>query len=210
MGSSLPKQYIKLRGKSILWYTLDTFLQAFDDLQVILVANESHIQLAREISESTFQPGRVIITTGGDTRFHSVPRGLHFVREQSIVFVHDAVRCMVSPNLIHRCYEAAQKYGNAIPAIASTDSIRMTTDTGNQTIDRTRIRFIQTPQTFSSELLLAGFKQEYQDSFTDEASVIEKLGVQIHLVEGEETNIKITRPVDLLIAERIFETTHRI
>jgi len=201
---------LKLHGKPILWYTLDTFLKAFDDLQVILVAGESHLPMAEEIVQSSSQPGRIVLTTGGDTRFHSVQKGLHYIREQSIVFVHDAVRCLVSPDLIYRCYEIAQQYGNAIPAIASADSIRMEGENGNKAVDRTRIKFIQTPQTFRSDLLQEAFKQEYQDSFTDEASVIEQLGIPIHLVEGEETNIKITRPIDILIAEKILEDNRPI
>ena len=209
MGASLPKQYLKLNGKPVLWYTLDTFLKAFDDLQIILVAGESHLPLARDVMESMSQPGRIELTTGGDTRFHSVQKGLHLIREQSIVFVHDAVRCLVSPDLIYRCYETAKEYGNAVPAITSGDSIRMETDRGNEAVNRTRIKIIQTPQTFRSDILQEGFKQEYRDVFTDEASVIEQLGIRIHLVEGEETNIKITRPIDIVIAEKILADNRR-
>ena len=205
MGASIPKQYLMLCHKPILWYTLSTFLKAFDDLQIILVVGEGHLSLAKDIQVSTPEPARITIITGGHTRFHSVQRGLQHINQDSIVFVHDAVRCLISTKLIHRCYEAAVRYGNAIPAIACSDSVRIETVKGNESIDRSKVKIIQTPQTFRSDLLLAGFKQPYEDFFTDEASVVERLGTPIHLVEGEETNIKITRPIDLSMAEKILD-----
>jgi 2-C-methyl-D-erythritol 4-phosphate cytidylyltransferase len=209
MGASIPKQYLTLRNKPLLWYTLSTFLEAFDDLQIILVVGDGHLPLAKEISQSTNQPERITITTGGQTRFHSVQRGLQHVDQDSIIFVHDGARCLVSTNLIHRCFEGAVKYGNAIPAIASSDSVRVETDEGNEALDRKKVKIIQTPQTFRSEVLLAGFKQAYHDFFTDEASVVERLGTRIHLVEGERTNIKITHPIDISIAEKVLEDQRR-
>ena len=205
MGTSIPKQYLKLHHKPLLWYTLSTFLEAFDDLQIILVIGDGHLSLAKEIRQATDQPERITIITGGQTRFHSVQRGLQHIDQDSVVFVHDAVRCLVSTNLIHRCFEGAVKYGNAIPAIASPDSVRIETDQGNEALDRKKVKIVQTPQTFLSEILLAGFRQPYQDFFTDEASVVERLGTRIHLIEGEPTNIKVTHPIDISIAEKILE-----
>jgi len=122
-----------------------------------------------------------------------------------MVFVHDGVRCLLTPDLIRRCYNHAIDKGNAIPAISAVDTIRIETVKGNELIDREKIRIIQTPQTFFSDIIKAAFEQDYEESFTDEASVVERLGVKIHLVEGEATNIKITRPIDILIAEKILE-----
>jgi 2-C-methyl-D-erythritol 4-phosphate cytidylyltransferase len=85
------------------------------------------------------------------------------------------------------------------------DSIRIETVGGSEIIDRNKVKIIQTPQTFYSDIVKAAYEQEYEQSFTDEASVVERLGVKIHLVEGEASNIKITRPIDLLIAEKILE-----
>ncbi len=205
MKTALPKQFLSLQGKPVLFYTLTAFLEAFPDLQIILVLPEQSRSTGEEIVAQTMDPSRIRITTGGETRFHSVKNGLEYVRDHSIVFVHDGVRCLVSPELIRRCYDMAIEKGNAIPAITAVDTIRIETFSGNQQIDRNKVRIIQTPQTFFSEIIKAAFEQDYIDSFTDEASVVEKLGVKINLVEGEETNIKITRPVDLLIAEKIIE-----
>jgi 2-C-methyl-D-erythritol 4-phosphate cytidylyltransferase len=205
MGTPVPKQFLPVRGRPAIWYTLTAFLNAFDDLEIIMVMPEAHLQMGQEILRSTHSPDRIWMTVGGETRFHSVKNGLNHIQQHSIVFVHDGVRCLLTPDLIHRCYEKAQESGNAIPAIAATDSIRIETIGGNEMIDRNKVRIIQTPQTFYSDVIKAAFEQDYEETFTDEATVVERLGVKINLVEGESTNIKITYPIDLLIAEKILE-----
>lgn len=205
MGTMVPKQFLPLQGKPVLWYTLTAFLDAFPDLEIILVLPEAHLQTGQEILRTTHAPDRIWMTAGGETRFHSVRNGLAYIHHHSIVFVHDGVRCLLTPQLIRRCYQLAQERGNAIPAIAAVDSIRIETFDGNEFIDRNKVRIIQTPQTFYSDIIKAAFEQEYEESFTDEASVVERLGVKIHLIDGESTNIKITHPIDVLIAEKILE-----
>ncbi|MEP6684705.1 MAG: 2-C-methyl-D-erythritol 4-phosphate cytidylyltransferase [Parafilimonas sp.] len=205
MGNIIPKQFLLLKGKAILWYTLDTFFRAYHDLQIILVLPDDHIKKGNAIIASFNENNNIKIVAGGDTRFHSVQRGLKEVNEDSIVFIHDAVRCLVSVPLIHRCYKNALENGNAIPAVVATDSIRILNNTGNYAADRTQVRIIQTPQTFLSNIILPAFDCEYSDTFTDEATVIEASGTKIFLTEGEYDNIKITRPIDMMIAERILE-----
>lgn len=205
MGSALPKQFLPLRNKPVLWYSLNAFLEAFNDLDIILVLPPNHQQTGQQIVQTTSHPARITIATGGATRFHSVKNGLEHIHSHSIVFVHDGVRCLLTTDLIKRCYEKALEKGNAIPAVAAVDTIRIETVGGNQPLDRQKVRIIQTPQTFYSDIIKAAFEQDYDDSFTDEASVVERLGVAIHLVEGESTNIKITKPMDILLAERILE-----
>lgn len=205
MGTTVPKQFLPLQGKPVLWYTLTAFLDSFPDLEIILVLPEAHIQTGQEILRATYAPDRIWMAVGGETRFHSVRNGLSHIHQHSIVFVHDGVRCLLTPQLIRRCYSMAQERGNAIPAITAVDSIRIETFDGNEFIDRSKVRIIQTPQTFYSDIIKAAFEQEYEDTFTDEASVVERLGVKIQLIEGESTNIKITHPIDVLIAEKILE-----
>jgi 2-C-methyl-D-erythritol 4-phosphate cytidylyltransferase len=203
MGTTLPKQFLPLCGKSVLWYSLETFLAAAPDMDIILVLPKDHVQAGQAIINTTSDPARIRITVGGDTRFHSVKNGLAAVQGPGVVFVHDAVRCLLTTDLIHRCYERTVEKGNAIPAIQPIDTLRIETPDGSQLIDRTKVRIIQTPQTFFSDIIKKAFEQPYDTSFTDEASVVEKLGVAIQLIEGEATNIKITRPLDLLLAEKI-------
>lgn len=205
MGTPVPKQFLPIYGKPILLYTLNTFLESYPDLEIILVLSEQHINTGQEIVQTSLDPSRIWITVGGPTRFHSVRNGLQHIKQHSIVFVHDAVRCLVTTDLIHRCYETALERGNAIPAMRAVDTIRIEHLNRNEQIDRNKVRIIQTPQTFFSEIVQAAFEQEFEESFTDEASVVEKIGVNIVLIDGEDTNIKITRPIDLLIAEKILE-----
>ena len=205
MGSFMPKQFLTLKGKPLLWYTLNAFLEAYDDLEIILVLPEEHIETGNILIESFDNRQRIQLVQGGKTRFHSVQNGLKSVSEKSIVFVHDGVRCLVTKHLIHCCYEQALIKGSAIPAVAATDSIRIAEGDKSIVADRSKVRIIQTPQTFKSEILLVAFEQSFNESFTDESTVVEANGEHIFLVEGEYDNIKITRPVDLLIAEKILE-----
>ena len=204
MGSDTPKQFMLLKGKPVLWYTLHAFIEAYEDMQIILVLPEVHEERGKVIAKE-FPFNRIRTTTGGATRFQSVKNGLMLVDTHSVVFVHDAVRCLISPVLIRHCCEVTIEKGNAVPAIAASDTIRIETEAGNELIDRNHIRIIQTPQTFFSNVVKEAYNQSYQDSFTDEAGVVEKMGVIINLVEGEKTNIKITTTIDLIIAEKILE-----
>lgn len=205
MGAAVPKQFLLLNGKSILWHTLQRFLSTWDDLHVILVLPKEHQEEGNKIVESLHASHRVRITEGGDTRFQSVKNGLSLITTPSVVFVHDGVRCLVSSELIKRCYEQAIEKGSAIPAVAATDSIRIVEGEGHYVADRNLVRIIQTPQTFLSDLLLPAFEQPYHTSFTDEATVVENAGTKVFLIEGEYTNLKITRPEDLQIAEQILQ-----
>ncbi|ULT45634.1 2-C-methyl-D-erythritol 4-phosphate cytidylyltransferase [Niabella defluvii] len=204
MGSDLPKQFLMLQNKPVLYYTLNTFLSAYEDLQIVLVLAEEYVDMGREIIDAYFENDRIRIAVGGATRFDSVKNGLAMVDEEAIIFVHDAVRCALTTNLIHRCYETALEMGTAIPVVKSSDSLRIINEDGlNEAIDREKIVLVQTPQVFHSKILIPAFNIDYKDWFTDEASVVEAFGMMVTLVEGEKQNLKITHPVDLAIAEQV-------
>ena len=203
MNNATPKQFILIRNKPVLYYTIQTFLEAYDDMQVILVLPEEHISKGQEIIDGYFDNKRIQIISGGRTRFHSVQKGLSVIDEESIIFVHDGVRCMITKDLIHRCYENAKSAGTAIPAISSKDSIRLTLGEENEALDRNRVMIIQTPQTFHSKIILAAYKIDYKDKFTDEALVVEAYGLKVQLIPGEDNNVKITTEKDLKIAEAL-------
>ncbi len=205
MKNSIPKQFLLLHGKPVLFYTIDTFLRSYDDLSIILVLPEEFIAAGQEIIDAFFDYSRIKITTGGRTRFHSVQNGLKLVEEESIVFVHDAVRCLITSELIHTCYDAVLTYGSAIPVISCHDSVRLLTPEGNEAIDRESIKFVQTPQAFYSKILLPAFNIDYKDMYTDEATVVEAFGLKVYLVEGEKNNIKITNPSDIVLAEKLLD-----
>lgn len=205
MGGNLPKQFLSLKDKPVLYYSVKSFLEAYDDLQIILVLPAAFTDLGEEIIDAYFDKERIRITSGGDTRFQSVKNGLSLITNESIIFVHDAVRCLASTELIHRCYDVALKTGSAIPVVPAKDSIRLINEDGSEAIDRRKVVRVQTPQTFHSKILLPAFQIDYKDRFTDEATVVEAYGLKVSLTEGEETNIKITTPEDLIIAENILE-----
>jgi 2-C-methyl-D-erythritol 4-phosphate cytidylyltransferase len=205
MGSALPKQFLLLKNKPVLYYTINAFLKAVPGIYVIVVLPEDHLELGKEIVDGFFDQQQIQLAVGGETRFHSVQNGLKLISEESIIFVHDGVRCLVSEELIQRCYTAASETGSAIPAVECRDSARMITEDGNDPVDRTKLRLVQTPQTFHSKILLPAFAIDYKERFTDEATVVEAFGLKVTLVQGEETNIKITNPIDLVIAEKILE-----
>lgn len=205
MGNETPKQFLLLRNKPVLWYSINTFLSAYDDMQIILVLPLAHLESGVELRNSFANKDRIQIISGGVTRFHSVQNGLKAIKDKSVVFVHDAVRCLVSKDLIKNCFEQAVEKGSAVPAVAASDSIRITDGEKSVVADRNNVRMIQTPQTFTSEIILPAFEQEFNHAFTDEATVVEASGKEIFLIEGEYNNIKITRPIDLVIAEKILE-----
>ncbi len=203
MGTTLPKQFLAIEGKSILLHTIGQFVSAFDDINFIIVLPADYIQEGQALITSSGLSQSFQFVAGGDTRFQSVKNGLAQADPASIVFVHDAVRCLLTPDLIQRCYQQAVEKGSAIPAVSSTDTIRIKEGTKHYVVDRTNVMMIQTPQTFNAALLKKAFEQVYQASFTDEANVLEASGKEVYLIEGEYENIKITRPLDLAIAEYI-------
>ncbi|MDB5196112.1 MAG: 2-C-methyl-D-erythritol 4-phosphate cytidylyltransferase [Flaviaesturariibacter sp.] len=203
MGSATPKQFLLLHDRPVLYYTVKTFLEAYPDLRIVLVLPEDYTDMGREIIDAYFDYTRIQVTAGGETRFHSVQAGLQLVDGDAIVMVHDGVRCLLTPDLIRRCHDSAQENGSAIPVVPAKDSIRLLTENDNEAIERSKVVLVQTPQTFHSRILRPAFDIDYKERFTDEASVVEAYGLKIKLIAGEEDNIKITRPADLVLAEAI-------
>src|SRR5690606_35993761 len=153
-------------------------------------------------------PDRIDLTiaTGGTTRFQSVQNGLKHIQDDSIVFVHDGARPLISKNLIKNCYTQTLAKGSAIPALAATDSMSIIQNDGSKPINRNQIKIIQTPQTFRASILLPAMQQDYQEGFTDEATAVEFYGEKVFLIEGEKKNSKITTPEALIIAEALLKT----
>jgi 2-C-methyl-D-erythritol 4-phosphate cytidylyltransferase len=204
MNSTIPKQFLILKGKPVLYYSINTFLETYPDCKIILVLPEEHIAAGQEIIDAFFDYNSIRITTGGRTRFHSVQNGLALIEdEESVVFVHDAVRPLLTKKLIETCFEEVLISGTAIPVTDCKDSVRLLTETGNEIADRDKIKFVQTPQVFHGKIILPAYKIDYKDKFTDEATVAEAFGLKVTLVKGEDENLKITTPADLAAAQII-------
>lgn len=201
MGGELPKQFLPLSGKPVLMRTLELFEGEVS--RIILVLPEDHIPFWQELCEQYHFTLPHTVALGGETRFHSVRSGLSHLPQAGLVAVHDGVRPLVSNALIRRSFEEAERSGAALPACPVTDSLRLRQDEGkSEAVDRSRYVAVQTPQTFDLARLQQAYEQAYSPLFTDDASVYEAASLgSITLVAGEETNIKLTTPRDLLLAE---------
>lgn len=204
MGASTPKQFLELNGKPILMHTLEKFRETDPSIEIILALPENQIEFWEGLYHNYQLPKeRHQIVKGGATRFHSVQNALKLVKKESLVAIHDGVRPLVSSETIERCFSEAEDKGNAIPVVEVVDSLRHYSeqDKTNEAVSRSCYRIVQTPQCFTSELILRAYEQEFDELFTDDATVLESLGETINLVEGNRSNIKITTSEDIIIAE---------
>ena len=202
MKSELPKQFLEIEKIPIIIRAINCFLKYDASVKVIVSVHENYKTLLEGLLQKfSLQEASIQITLGGETRFHSVKNGLDLIEEEdSLVGIHDAARPFVSQQTIQNCFETAMKKGNAVPAIAVSESMRKVSNNINHSINRNEYKIIQTPQCFLTSKIKAAFAQEYTSAFTDDATVLEHLGENINLVEGNEENIKITSPHDLIIA----------
>ena len=192
MGAALPKQFLDLCGKPVLYHTVRAFADAVPQAQIVLVLPASQMSYAQMVLQHFEERIDIELVSGGNTRFESVKAGLARVSEDSIVMVHDGVRPLVSTELIHRCIEKTKEKGSAIPVIPATDSLRLFENNGEMSrpIDRSKVRIVQTPQTFRASLLLPAFNVDDHENFTDEATVLEQAGKQIYFVAGDKQKHK--------------------
>ena len=204
-GAQLPKQFLELKGRPILMCTIEAFGHCGDcsfDIVVTLPADQMDLwqQLCHKYGFDV--PHRVV--PGGETRWHSVKNALDSVQainDVDIIAVHDGVRPLVTVELIGRTIETARRDGAAIPVVTLNDSVRQVKGEISHALDRSTLRAVQTPQAFDARLLHDAYSLPYQPTFTDDASVVECAGHLVTLVEGDLHNLKITRPMDLALAE---------
>jgi 2-C-methyl-D-erythritol 4-phosphate cytidylyltransferase len=206
MGAEIPKQFLELAGRPVIMHTIERFKAYNDSIEIITVLPENQLRHWLELQEKySFKVPQTLVK-GGSHRFFSVRNGLSFVNAHGLVAIHDGVRPFVSIDTIKRCFETAELYGNAVPAISPTESLRLLNDEGSVPLNRLKVKQIQTPQVFNAELIKNAYLQEYLPEFTDDATVLEKTGVMINLIEGNRENIKITNPEDLLISTALLPT----
>jgi 2-C-methyl-D-erythritol 4-phosphate cytidylyltransferase len=206
MGAELPKQYLEIAGKPVLMHTLERFKSFSDSIEIITVLPENQLRFWGDLQKKySFNIPHTLVK-GGKARFFSVRNGLKFVDAPGLVAIHDGVRPFVSIETIKRCFETAERLGNAIPVIPPSDALRMVSDQGSMPVNRILVRQVQTPQVFHSELIKKAYEQDYLPEFTDDATVLEKTGVKINLVDGNRENIKITTPEDLIISAALLPT----
>lgn len=181
---------------------MERFFRALPAARQLIVLPEAHLETFQQIVTQDPIAVDYQVVIGGDTRYHSVAQGLSRIPEgEGIVGIHDGVRPLVTTQVIQEAFAVAAEKGNAVPAIPLKDSIRELLPEDSRAVDRNAFRLIQTPQCFQVALLKKAYSRPYSMSFTDDASVLEAAGGTIHLVSGNEENIKITSPVDIPLAE---------
>lgn len=202
MGAYIPKQFLELDGQTILQRSIERFLEAVPDVNVITVLPEAHVSTWKEICSTGSLDVPQILVKGGITRFHSVQNALKKVPDGAIVAIHDGVRPLVSAGLIRRMLEMMDGGCRAlIPVVPVVDTLR-STDPSVPDPDRSKTVAVQTPQMFYSEDIKAAYRLPYSVSFTDDASVVAAAGkTPLSFIDGERRNIKITTPEDLRLAE---------
>ncbi|MES2733880.1 MAG: 2-C-methyl-D-erythritol 4-phosphate cytidylyltransferase [Bacteroidota bacterium] len=203
--SQLAKQFISIGGKPILMHTIERFAapsqgSLFGTPTIVVLPEKDFPTWERLCREHHFHIP-VQLVAGGNTRFQSVKNGLAAIKGDGLVAIHDGVRPFVSSDIIERSFQVAAEKGTAVAAVPLKDSVRLVEASSNRALDRSQLRLIQTPQTFQLSLIQQAFQVEESPNFTDDASVAERAGFPIYLIDGSYENIKITTPEDLLWAE---------
>lgn len=201
MQSAIPKQFLMLGGEPIVARTINTFSEALPGAEIVVVLPEVHIPLWENLrARFDLAPHRIV--AGGVERFHSVLNGINALSsEVEYIAVHDGVRALVSKRLIIRAMLAAEEHDAVIPVVDVVDSYRRVEGENSYIVPRADLRIVQTPQIFNAQLFRDAYNVEFNAAFTDDASVVEACGGHITLVDGERTNIKITTPEDIALAE---------
>lgn len=197
MGADRPKQFLEVKGKPILAHTLERFYQYDSSMEMVLVLPKDQIKIWEAYCQKYNITIPHKITTGGESRFHSVSNGLKMIESRGVVGVHDGVRPCVSLDTLKRCFEEAEKEGAVVPVVPLVDSIREKDGETSKAVDRSKYALVQTPQTFQWEILSKAYQQSFDPLFTDDASVVEADGKKIKLIDGNRENLKVTTPEDL-------------
>jgi 2-C-methyl-D-erythritol 4-phosphate cytidylyltransferase len=206
MGADVPKQFLELAGRPVLMHTIERFKSFNHSIEIITVLPENQLRFWIDLQKKHSFTVPHTLVKGGSNRFFSVRNGLKFVNIPGLVAIHDGVRPFVSIDTIKRCFDKAEKLGNAIPAISPTESLRILNEQGSLPVNRLHVKQIQTPQVFSAALIKKAYLQEYSPEFSDDATVLEKTGEKINLIEGNRENIKITNPEDLIISVALLQS----
>jgi 2-C-methyl-D-erythritol 4-phosphate cytidylyltransferase len=205
MGGPIPKQFLLMKGKPLLSWTIAAFHRYDPAMPIIVVLPEQQIPIWKSLCIGHHFHVPHEMAPGGEERFHSVRNGLALVKHDGLVAVHDGVRPLVSAELIDRCFRAAEEHGAAIPVVPINSSVREVDGGVSRPLDRSKLRAVQTPQCFRVPLLRDAFALPYQAAFTDEATLVERSGAKLFLVEGEERNMKLTTPMDLRSSEAMLD-----
>ena len=202
MGADRPKQFLEIAGKPILRHTVERFLAFDPSIEITLVLPHDQRDWWRDYCRASGFLQRYAVVSGGITRFHSVRNALDYVGAEGLVAIHDGVRPIVSGALLERLFSAARTCPAVVPAVPVVESVRRKDGDASVPVSRDGLMLVQTPQVFDVKMLKEAYRQPFSPDFTDDASVVERAGGVIRLVEGDRRNLKITTPDDLALAEQ--------
>ncbi len=208
MHGEVPKQFMLLSGKPVILYSIEAFFDFDPEIQIILVLHPEYREYWKQICKDFKISIPTKIAPGGETRFKSVRNGLELVGDNGLVAVHDAARPVINEVFIRSLFSEAEKYGSAMPGVPLNDTIRLLEGETSHQLDRTFLRAMQTPQVYEISELKRAYEQPFQPQFTDDASVMQSAGFPLHLTEGRPSNIKITSPEDMGLAEVLLKRHH--
>jgi len=205
MGGSVPKQFLLLNDKPILMHTIER-IHAFDpSAQLIVTLPQDYLKDWDEMCQKYAFDIRHEVISGGEERFDSIKNAL----EKAIgdwIAVHDGVRPFISKSVLNQLLVEVKSHRAVIPVIPVKETLRIADGETNAAVQRDHYRIVQTPQVFEAKLLKKAYEQKYITSFTDDASVVESIGARVHLIPGNDENIKITTPLDLNVAAIILKS----
>jgi 2-C-methyl-D-erythritol 4-phosphate cytidylyltransferase len=207
MNADVPKQFLLLRGKPMLMYSIEAFHRAFPEIIPVIALPENQFTAWQTLCRQHAFTLPHMLSAGGETRFHSVQNALSCIDTEGLVAIHDGARPLVTESVIRSAFLSAAEFGNAVPVVLVTESVREVLKSGiSHVVDRTTLRIVQTPQVFHTNILKKATQQDFQAGFTDDATVVESTGEIIHLIDGDPLNLKITHPYDLAAAEIMLGT----
>ena len=200
MGSSIPKQFIEIKGLPILMRTIQRFYEFESTCQIIVTLPADWISFWNELIEKHGFRINHQLVDGGVERYDSIKNAISFCKHD-IIAIHDGVRPFVSKETIQRTIDLAKEKGAAIPTLPLKESLRQVKNDQSVAVKRSEYVNVQTPQVFQKDIIEKAYSIPFHEAITDDASLVEEAGFQIFLCYGNEENIKITSPMDLRIGE---------
>lgn len=208
MGTDLPKQFIVIGGKPILIWTIELFQKYDPNIEIILTLPNDWRGYWETLIDKYYCRVPHLVVNGGEERYHSIKNALNRASGKFIA-VHDGVRPFVSNETLDRCFSALTENDAVVPVLNLKESLRQVGIDNTIAVNRNEYRSVHTPQCFSSDAIRKAYEQPYHSQVTDDACLVEGIGIKIALVESNEENIKLTTPFDLLIAEMIIQKNKR-
>ena len=206
LPGNTPKQFLEIGGLPVLMHTINAFLAYDQSIEIVLVLPAHDFVRWEDLCRQYSFLHPLTLVAGGETRFQSVRNGLNAISDAGVVAVHDGVRPLVTPAIIGSAFETARQQGSAVASVPMKESIRELQNHSSLAVDRSKYRIMQTPQTFDIGLLKKAYTLPEDDALTDDASVAERAGHAITLIDGSYENLKITTPIDVVVAEAIIRS----